>query len=80
MSQPAWAKWRERESNIIGAIIGYTTIEELIHPSTGYYQITPFVLTECYAALLFLIVLLRESLFFFYFHFLFFSKHEKKMS
>lgn len=46
MSQPSWAKVgreRERECNIIGAIIGYTTIEEVIHPSTGYYQITPFV-------------------------------------
>lgn len=27
--------------NNMGAIIGYTTIEE--NPSTGYYQITPFV-------------------------------------
>lgn len=49
MRQPATADWSE--SNIIGAIIGYTTIEEVIHPSTGYYQITPFVLYRLNATL-----------------------------
>lgn len=69
----------ERESNIIGAIISYTTIEEVIHPSTGYYQITPFVLYRLNAMLHYYFSLSFfesvKSLFFFLFDFFF--KHKK---
>lgn len=78
MSQPAWAKWRE--SNIIGAIIGYTTIEEVIHPSTGYYQITPFVLYRLNATLhyYFSLSFFRECKVFFLFFCSFFQARKKK--
>lgn len=65
-----------RESNIIGAIISYTTIEEVIHPSTGYYQITPFVLYRLNAMLHYYFSLsFLESVksLFFFFYLIFFS-------